>query len=48
MQNNFINGMYPAGPISLLFLMAIVLALKLADVDPSWGLINYIQDHLPG
>ncbi|XP_064617738.1 carnitine O-palmitoyltransferase 1, liver isoform-like isoform X2 [Liolophura sinensis] len=48
MKNNFINGMYPAGPISLLFLMAIVLALKLADVDPSWGLINYIQDHLPG
>ncbi|XP_050391317.1 carnitine O-palmitoyltransferase 1, liver isoform isoform X1 [Patella vulgata] len=47
-QNSFHNGIYPASPMSWLFTLTIVLAFGLAGVDVSWGIIKYIQNHVPG
>ncbi|KAK2147018.1 hypothetical protein LSH36_573g01026 [Paralvinella palmiformis] len=41
-KNHFINGVYPASPASWVFTLTIVLALYIADVDPSFGLIHWI------
>ena len=47
-QNKFKAGTYPGSPTSWLFVAVIVLALKLANVDPSFGMIGFIQNHTPG
>ena len=47
-QNKFKAGTYPGSPSSWLFVVMIVLALKLANVDPSLGMIDLIQNHVPG
>ncbi|KAK3098023.1 hypothetical protein FSP39_015419 [Pinctada imbricata] len=46
-KNQFKNGVYPATPMSWLFVVTIVLALILAGVDPSLGMIKFISNHAP-
>ncbi|XP_061195798.1 carnitine O-palmitoyltransferase 1, liver isoform-like isoform X1 [Saccostrea echinata] len=46
-KNQIKNGVYPATPMSWLFVLTFVLAFILAGVDPSFGLIKWIKTHLP-
>ena len=48
LQNQIKNGVYPATPLSWLFVLTFLLALILAGVDPSLGMIKYISTHMPG
>lgn len=41
------NGVYPASPMSWLFVLTFVLAFILAGVDPSFGMIGWIKTHFP-
>ena len=42
-QNGFINGVYPSAPSVWLFMVTLVLALYLANVDISLGLIGRME-----
>ncbi|XP_048771840.2 carnitine O-palmitoyltransferase 1, liver isoform-like isoform X2 [Ostrea edulis] len=46
-KNQMKNGVYPATPMSWLFVLTFVLAFILAGVDPSFGLIAWLKTHLP-
>lgn len=46
-QNQMKNGVYPASPMSWLFVLTFVLAFILAGVDPSFGMIGWIKTHFP-
>lgn len=46
-QNQMKNGVYPATPMSWLFVLTFVLAFILAGVDPSFGMIGWLKTHLP-
>ncbi|XP_070190742.1 carnitine O-palmitoyltransferase 1, liver isoform-like isoform X2 [Littorina saxatilis] len=47
LKNNFHNGVFPASPLSLLFFVTIVLAIKTAGWDASMGVINVLHLHVP-
>ncbi|XP_051789657.1 carnitine O-palmitoyltransferase 1, liver isoform isoform X3 [Erpetoichthys calabaricus] len=46
-KNTVITGVYPASPSSWLFVVVAILATLYTRSDPSMGLINKIQEHLP-
>lgn len=46
-KNNIHNGVYPASPASLLMLLSVVIGLLLAGIDPSMGMMQYLQTSLP-
>ncbi|XP_033740460.1 carnitine O-palmitoyltransferase 1, liver isoform-like isoform X1 [Pecten maximus] len=46
-KNQFKNGVYPATPMSWLFIATIVLGTQLAGYDISFGLIGWMQTHIP-
>lgn len=46
-QNQMKNGVYPASPMSWLFVLTFVLAFILAGVDPSFAMIGWIKTHFP-
>uniref|UniRef100_A0A8C6X002 carnitine O-palmitoyltransferase n=1 Tax=Neogobius melanostomus TaxID=47308 RepID=A0A8C6X002_9GOBI len=47
MRNRVIKGVYPASPSSWLFVVIAILATLYMRSDPSMGLIDKIQQHLP-
>ncbi|KAL4233881.1 Carnitine O-palmitoyltransferase 1 [Mactra antiquata] len=47
-KNKVKAGTYPGSPTSWLFVTVLVLALRLANVDPSFGMIGFIQATVPG
>ncbi|XP_068192285.1 carnitine O-palmitoyltransferase 1, liver isoform [Antennarius striatus] len=47
MRNSLIKGVFPASPSSWLFVVIAILATMYMRSDPSMGLINKIQQHLP-
>lgn len=47
MKNGLKNGVFPGTPASWAFIATLVLALKLAGVDPSFGIIAFLQSHTP-
>lgn len=47
-KNKVKTGTYPGSPTSWLFVTVLILSLKLANVDPSFGLIGFFQTHIPG
>ncbi|CAL1543140.1 unnamed protein product [Lymnaea stagnalis] len=48
LKNNIRNGVFPASMSSWLFVVTIILGIKLAGADPSFGLIEWIHQHTPG
>ncbi|XP_041093469.1 carnitine O-palmitoyltransferase 1, liver isoform-like [Polyodon spathula] len=46
-KNSVITGVYPASPSSWLFVVIAILATMYTRSDPSMGLIEKIQEHLP-
>nr|XP_022293319.1 carnitine O-palmitoyltransferase 1, liver isoform-like isoform X1 [Crassostrea virginica]XP_022293320.1 carnitine O-palmitoyltransferase 1, liver isoform-like isoform X1 [Crassostrea virginica] len=46
-KNQMKNGVYPATPMSWLFVLTFVLGFILAGVDPSFGMIGWIKTHVP-
>ncbi|XP_052808482.1 carnitine O-palmitoyltransferase 1, liver isoform-like isoform X2 [Mya arenaria] len=47
-KNKIKAGTYPGSPSSWLFVTVTVLSLRLAEVDPSFGLVGLLQRHIPG
>ncbi|KAL8560156.1 hypothetical protein ACOMHN_021651 [Nucella lapillus] len=47
LKNNIHNGVFPASPLSLLFVVTLILAFKTAGLDISMGTINYLHMHAP-
>lgn len=47
LKNNFHNGVFPASPLSLLFVVTLLLALKTAGWDTSMGIISLLHIHTP-
>ncbi|XP_053398248.1 carnitine O-palmitoyltransferase 1, liver isoform-like [Mercenaria mercenaria] len=47
-KNKIKTGTYPGSPTSWLFVTVLILSLRIADVDPSFGLIGWFQAHIPG
>lgn len=47
-KNKVKAGTYPGSPTSWLFVTVLILSLRLANVDPSFGIIGWIQNHIPG
>ncbi|XP_059169843.1 carnitine O-palmitoyltransferase 1, liver isoform-like isoform X2 [Physella acuta] len=48
LKNNIRNGVFPATITSWMFVVGIILAVKLAGFDPSFGVIESIHRHTPG
>ncbi|KAK3793711.1 hypothetical protein RRG08_006533 [Elysia crispata] len=48
LKNNIRNGVFPASPTSWLFVVTIILGIRLAGADPSFGWIEKIHKHTPG
>ncbi|KAH9525090.1 Carnitine O-palmitoyltransferase 1, liver isoform [Bulinus truncatus] len=46
-KNNIHNGVFPASLYSWLFVVTLVLGIRLANYDPSFGLIQWIHFHIP-
>ncbi|XP_052243807.1 carnitine O-palmitoyltransferase 1, liver isoform-like isoform X2 [Dreissena polymorpha] len=47
-KNKVKAGTYPGSPSSWLFVAVIILAIRLADHDPSFGIIGFLQKYIPG
>lgn len=47
-QNKIKAGTYPGSPSSWLFVAVLILSIRLANVDPSFGAIGLIQTYTPG
>ncbi|XP_076466098.1 carnitine O-palmitoyltransferase 1, liver isoform-like [Babylonia areolata] len=47
LKNNIHNGVFPSSPMSLLFVVTLLLALKMAGWDSSLGLISLLHIHTP-
>ncbi|XP_076444856.1 carnitine O-palmitoyltransferase 1, liver isoform-like isoform X2 [Babylonia areolata] len=47
MKNNIHNGVFPASPLSLLFVVTITMALKTCGWDTSLGAITFFHMHTP-
>lgn len=39
-RNALLKGVFPASPISLVFLLALIFGLQLAEYDPSYGIVT--------
>ncbi|XP_054719264.1 carnitine O-palmitoyltransferase 1, liver isoform-like [Uloborus diversus] len=47
-MNNIHSGIYPASLSSLFILIALIVALFITNVDPSFGLIRHLEYYIPG
>jgi len=42
-RNALLRGVYPASPLSLIVLLVLVIGLHLCGVDPTWGILGWVE-----